>query len=61
MTTLTQTWNGTELPRQSHAVTGSSTDAMSSAPSAKDIDLAHQATGVPSLGAEAVNAVRGPQ
>jgi hypothetical protein len=36
-----------------------SSSSASSGPSAKDIDLAHQATGVPSLGAEAVNYVNG--
>jgi hypothetical protein len=44
--------------RSSNAVTGSSVD-MSFSPSAKDVDFAHQATGVPSLGQESVNFVRG--
>jgi RHS repeat-associated protein len=39
----------------SNGVSGSSTDAVSSGPTARDIDFAHQSTGVPSLGAEAVN------
>jgi RHS repeat-associated protein len=39
---------------RSNGITGSDI-AGSSGPSAKDIDLAHQATGVPSLGAESVN------
>lgn len=34
-------------------------DGQSSAPTAKEIDLSHQATGVPSLGAESVNRVNG--
>ncbi|PZR76763.1 MAG: hypothetical protein DLM73_01680 [Chthoniobacterales bacterium] len=38
---------------------GTSTGSASGAPSAKDIDMAHQATGVPSLGAESVNYVNG--
>jgi RHS repeat-associated protein len=41
--------------RSQNGPTGSAVNTESTAPSAKDVDLAHQATGVPSLGAEAVN------
>jgi RHS repeat-associated protein len=44
----------------SNASSGPSANA-SSGPSAQDIDMAHQATGVPSQGQEAVNVVNGPR
>ena len=37
------------------------TQSPSSAPSAAEVDAAHQATGVPSLGAESVNRMNGPR
>jgi hypothetical protein len=39
--------------------TGNGQSATSLAPSAAQVDAAHQATGVPSLGAEAVNYING--
>jgi RHS repeat-associated protein len=56
--------DGTQLRKQEQAEgggpqAGGTAGGNSSGPTAKDIDLGHQATGVPSLGAEAVNQVNG--
>ena len=46
---------GAANDRSQNGYTASAVNPAALAPSAKEVDLAHQATGVPSLGAEAVN------